>query len=377
MKTKFELFRFVFGFGVFGGVGMSLYSSCFKIPEVGHTSVASRSGCSWVKPTASTGVGIAGLSVFDFVRRLLRVVLFFGVLTVVVIATNQASGEQSENEPKNEKVQDIWMITTETASWTKATDSEFEKIVYWHLVKNGERRSWEKSDAATFFSTQNPSVPILIFSPGYTSKKSDTVEIGLKILGLCDSRKPIRVIFWHWPSEKLDGCLLTDIRSKIPIAEANAVYMSMLLKRLKADSKVSVLGFSFGTRLLGDAVEGVGELKPEGMRINLIYGGAASDRDWLAEGKRNGNVPKIAHKILVLYNPEDFRLKFYPYLYKNGNDPVPLGRDGAPMRFIAPEFRNKIEMVNLAPHIGFRHKTVILIGTKQFRDRINEYFFFE
>ncbi|MDR1480053.1 MAG: hypothetical protein LBJ00_14045 [Planctomycetaceae bacterium] len=31
---------------------MSAYSSCFKIPEAGHASVASRSGCSRAKPIA-------------------------------------------------------------------------------------------------------------------------------------------------------------------------------------------------------------------------------------------------------------------------------------------------------------------------------------
>ncbi|MDR1478220.1 MAG: hypothetical protein LBJ00_04695 [Planctomycetaceae bacterium] len=41
----------------------SIYSSCFKIPEVEHGSVASRSGCSWAKPTAHTGSGITGVSV--------------------------------------------------------------------------------------------------------------------------------------------------------------------------------------------------------------------------------------------------------------------------------------------------------------------------
>jgi hypothetical protein len=39
--------------------GDALYSSCFKIPEVEHGSVASRSGCSGAKPTAHTGSGIA------------------------------------------------------------------------------------------------------------------------------------------------------------------------------------------------------------------------------------------------------------------------------------------------------------------------------
>ncbi|MDR1052904.1 MAG: hypothetical protein LBL39_01905 [Planctomycetaceae bacterium] len=347
MKEKFNLLSLVFGFGAFGKIDMNL-----PVDRI--------------------------LSVFGFVRcLLLRVVLFFPVLAVVIVTSSQVLGEHDKTNTEYKNTQDIWMITTETASWTRATDSEFEKIVYWHLVSTGSRKVWERSDAATFLATQNPSVPILVFSPGYTSKKSDTVEIGQKILGLCDSGKPIRMVFWHWPAEKVTSCLLSDIRSKIPVAEANAVYMSMLLKRLKPDSKVCVLGFSFGTRLLGDAVENVGDLKPAGMKINLIYGGAASDRDWLAKGNRNGNVPQVAHKILVFYNPEDFRLKFYPFLYTNGKEPAPLGRDGAPMKRIDSEFRDKIEMVNLAPHIGFRHKTVILIGTKQFKDRINEYFFFE
>ncbi|MDR1477683.1 MAG: squalene/phytoene synthase family protein [Planctomycetaceae bacterium] len=35
-----------------------IYSSCFKIPEAEHASVASRSGCSGAKPTAHTGFGI-------------------------------------------------------------------------------------------------------------------------------------------------------------------------------------------------------------------------------------------------------------------------------------------------------------------------------
>ncbi|MDR1479683.1 MAG: hypothetical protein LBJ00_12180 [Planctomycetaceae bacterium] len=40
------------------------YSSCFEIPEAGHASVASRSGCSRAKPTAYTGYGIPLIRLF-------------------------------------------------------------------------------------------------------------------------------------------------------------------------------------------------------------------------------------------------------------------------------------------------------------------------
>ncbi|MDR1478065.1 MAG: hypothetical protein LBJ00_03900 [Planctomycetaceae bacterium] len=39
-------------------------SSCFEIPEAGHASVASRSGCSGAKPIAYTGIGITLIIVF-------------------------------------------------------------------------------------------------------------------------------------------------------------------------------------------------------------------------------------------------------------------------------------------------------------------------
>ncbi|MDR2344499.1 MAG: hypothetical protein LBE18_00380 [Planctomycetaceae bacterium] len=305
------------------------------------------------------------------------IITFFLLLTIITITPNLLFGENNKIKTNSEYIQDIWMITTETASWTKATESEFNKILYWRLHKTKSQMYWEKSDAATFFITQNPSIPVLIFSPGYTSTKTETIEIGLKILGLFDPNKPIRMIFWQWPAEKLNCRLLPDIRSKIPVAEANGIYMSILLKKLKPNSKVSILGFSFGTRLIGDAVENTADSKPDGMKINLIYGGAASDSQWLAKGNKNGNVPKIAHNILVFYNQEDFRLKFYPFLYADENNAIPLGSVGAPMNRIDPEYHNKIEMVDLAPHIGFRHKTVILIGSKPFKNRINKYFFFE
>ncbi|MDR1477545.1 MAG: hypothetical protein LBJ00_01230 [Planctomycetaceae bacterium] len=49
------------GAGEFGGnvVGEMIYSSCLKIPEAEHASVASRSGCSGAKPIANTGIGMA------------------------------------------------------------------------------------------------------------------------------------------------------------------------------------------------------------------------------------------------------------------------------------------------------------------------------
>ncbi|MDR1480495.1 MAG: hypothetical protein LBJ00_16305, partial [Planctomycetaceae bacterium] len=46
-----------------------MYSSCFEIPEVEHANVASRSGCSWAKPTAHIGLGISSTGTLPLQRE--------------------------------------------------------------------------------------------------------------------------------------------------------------------------------------------------------------------------------------------------------------------------------------------------------------------
>ena len=267
---------------------------------------------------------------------------------------------------------DVWLIDTHQASWHRASEESFKHFVYYQLIDN----KWVKSDAETFYATQSPELPLVVFSPGYTSTIPNTVNVGMTLVRLYKPEQECRTVFWCWPSESIRHRLAPDIRKKISVAVASSDYLTMFLRRLKAESKVCMIGFSFGNRIICDTVEQMHDDQPEGMQIHLVLIAAANDQTWFANDSRHGNVPKTAKKILILYNPADAALRFYPFLYGNGLRPNALGRFGPPTSLILPEFHDRIEAINVKAYVGKIHRTVYHLYTPVFRKRMNAYLFF-
>jgi len=268
--------------------------------------------------------------------------------------------------------QDIWLIDTQNAPWSHASEAGFSKIVFYQFVDN----QWVRSDAESFFETQTADVPLVLFSPGYTTTTTNIIEIGMLLVQLYQPGQNCRTVFWKWPSEKLRLRVVSDIRDKIVVAETNGDYLAMFLHRLKPESQVCMVGFSFGNRIICDAVARLGDDRPDGMRIHLVLTASATDRGWLASGSRHGDVPRLVEKILILYNPIDRVLMLYPLLYGNGSRPDALGRFGPPLSKITLEYRDRIEAVNVQCYIGKMHQTVYHLRTPVFRQRMNDLLFF-
>jgi len=268
---------------------------------------------------------------------------------------------------------DVWLIDTHQAPWNCASEEGFEKAIYYQLVGN----HWVRSDAVSFYESQAPEIPLVLFAPGYTSTTADTLEVGMSLVRLYPPGKKCRTVFWNWPAEKIRVRLARDIREKIAVTDASGHYMAMFLRCLQPESQICMIGFSFGNRMICDATERLGDERPEGMQIHLVLTSAATDQEWLASDSRHSNVPRLAEKILILYNPADRALKFYPLLYGNGSRPTALGQIGPPMTRIVPEFRSRIEAVNTQCFVGAKHRTVFYLQTPDFRRSMNDYLFFE
>lgn len=268
---------------------------------------------------------------------------------------------------------DVWIVNSHAASWTRPTDAQYAKITYSHLADN----RWQPRDAAAFADTLRQGVPVVIYVPGYTTTSCDLTSIGMSMVRRYGPDRTARTVFWSWPSERVTGGLAQDIRAKIPVTTANAEYLARFIRTLPADTKVSVVAFSFGARVACDAVEKLKDERPEGLRLRLVLMGAATDCHWLGEKYRHADVPKIAEKILVLYNPDDRALRFYPRLYGGGRGPEALGACGPPRSLILPEFRDRVEGVNINGAVGVLHQTILHLGTSAFRNRQGTYLFFE
>ena len=268
---------------------------------------------------------------------------------------------------------DIWYIDSQSVSWTCATEADFSRISYFRLDEN----RWQRSDAAEFYETHSPEIPLVIFVPGYSATPADIVEEGMKLSALCAQKNiPCRMVFWGWPARRVYTPLPEDIRAKLPVTAASARYLAMFLRRLPPGSSVSMFGFSFGARIICDAVELLRNSCPPEIRIRLVLAAPASDRNWLGEHCRHADVPKIAEKTLILCNANDRALRFYPRLYADGSRPEALGRLGPHYCTISPEFRSKIETVDVGPYVGGQHRTLPYMDTPPFRRRMGTYLLF-
>ena len=298
----------------------------------------------------------------------LRVRRLFAFLLFAFLTVPSAAAVPGEN-------QDIWRVDLRPVAQLNANEHHFRKLKFYHWDKN----RWQPSDAETFFRTQQTEIPLIFFAPGYSLTTQETTQVGLGIVQAFDPSKQCRVVFWDWYSDKAGVKLRRDIRNKIPIADNTARYLALFLKELQPQSKVCLFGFSFGSRIVCEAVEVLrySGQQPEGLRLHLVLSGAATDQCWLAKGWRHGNLPEIVEKILVTYNPQDWVLRHYHLIYYLRCPSKALGLAGLPTQSIPPEHRNQFESINVERYIGRGHQTLSHVRTPVFRSRINTYFFFE
>lgn len=303
------------------------------------------------------------ISVPKLIQNLLFYILLFA-LPVMSSATEIST-----------ECQDVWRIDLYAVAHQPDCERYFSRLKFFRWQDN----RWKISDAETFFVTQQPDVPLIIFAPGYDSPTDQTTKLGFDIVRNFEPDKPCRVVFWDWYSDRGNGGIRCDIRSKLPIVQNTACYMTQFLKQLKPQSKTCLFGFSFGSRIVCQAVESLrkNDMKPEGLRLHLVLSGAATDQFWFAKGQQHSRIPEIAEKILVTYNPDDWALRFYPLMYNFRNRARALGYEGLPMRYIPPEYRDQFENINVNRFIGNEHTTMLHVQSPVFRNRIGTYFFFE
>lgn len=300
-------------------------------------------------------------------RLQVRLLLFFLILFILPKTQTMAAVPSQH--------QDVWRVDLLAVTYLSASDQHFSRLAYYRW----ENSRWVASDAETFFATQQPEIPLIVFAPGFTSTTPQTTQVGLGLVRNFDPEKPCRVVFWDWYSDRGSGTIRRDVRSKLPIADRTGDYLALFLQKMPPQSKVCLFGFSLGGRIVCQAVETLrrSEQRPEGLRLNLVLSAAATDQHWLARGQRHSRIPEIVEKILITYNPDDWALKFYPLMHTHRDRAPALGYKGLPLQNIPTAHRAQFENINVQRFIGKEHQTLHHVRTPVFRSRIGTYFFFE
>ena len=201
-----------------------------------------------------------------------------------------------------------------------------------------------------------------VFVHGNQIPPNVAIERGTKIYRRLRSqapyRGPIRFIIWSWPSER-STCLVTDARIKSNRTDAESFYLASFLAATANHGPVSLIGYSFGARIISAALhltEG-GTLRGYYLpnrqrpaeRFRLVFIAAAVENNGLVRGGRYERALNHVDELLLLNNSKDKALRFFWIVSRSR--PTALGRSG--LRCAPPHVR--VRQYDWANVIGTDH----------------------
>lgn len=171
-----------------------------------------------------------------------------------------------------------------------------------------------------------PGIPVCIMVHGSFVDSPSVIPESLRTwqwLRCGASGRPFHMIYFRWPSWRLPSALINiDVAILGRRASRNGFYLAELLQRLPAESPVSLLGHSHGTRVIsaaahllaGGRVEGfsIAGAAGGGRSMRAVFAASAIDHDWLNPGERFDRALCSLQCILNMQNRHDPALLLYP-----------------------------------------------------------------
>jgi hypothetical protein len=239
------------------------------------------------------------------------------------------------------------MIDTHATPHCGDLEAGLASIAYWRLDPCDPCR-WQAADADEFCRGSDAAMPTTVVVQGYNDDADESVRRGWELL--CEMRqyaagKPFRLVVWSWPADRC-GCglrgLHADLQLKAALSDMEGYYLARVLLDTKPGTPLSFIGYSYGVRVVGGALELLAQGEVAGRRLDTelaaawarqprrvraVFLAAAADCDALEPGGAYGRAPAVAEKILVTRDCLDRALRLYPRLYGRGG-PQALGHTG-------------------------------------------------
>ena len=147
--------------------------------------------------------------------------------------------------------------------------------------------------------------------------------------------------------------------------EAHGLYLAWLTDQIHPDVSVGMFGLSFGPRLITAALHHLGggsidgrclqaRTHPTRKPVRIALAAAALDAHWLQPGQRHGQALTQVEHALILVNPKDPVLRWYPHLYGR-HGPKALGYVGLGSRRCCLSDPDRVVEQNVSGQIAGTH----------------------
>lgn len=249
----------------------------------------------------------------------------------------------------------------------QSSDNELSRLRYAAYRTNA---GWSSATHAAFEAAVEPNsvTCVLVLGNGYTD--SDTKAMGQKayrrLVSSLPIDLPVRFVVWSWPSDHADTGPVKDLRIKAGRTWQVAHWLARWLDEVGRDRAVSLLGTSFGARIVMESLElraaeiakrekEVDPLPISQRAFNVVLVSAAVDNDWLLPGRQLDLAMSQVDRLLLVNNSSDWVLKRYHWLYGRRSKVSALGATGLPASAGLASATDKIAQYDAAPIVGRQH----------------------
>ncbi len=242
------------------------------------------------------------------------------------------------------------------------------KVENYAVCDETGRRRWLASDLESFLSF-DPSLPTVFYVHGNQMTNADAKCQGLalyrKLVNYGCGEQRIRFVIFSWPSARIAGLLLRDVRVKALRTGPAGCQLAWLLDQMPAETPVALIGFSFGARIVtgslhvlggGSLCNGMGlaeRVHPDRAPVNAVLIAAAVHSHWLGKGQYHGLAMTQVNRMFLLNNCNDLALRYYHLSTSDGSHPQALGICGPTC--IDSEYAAKIRMRDVSRYAGSQH----------------------
>jgi hypothetical protein len=260
----------------------------------------------------------------------------------------------------------VWLVSTRDAEHCGDLDGPLRSLNYWRMADDCD---WFAADAKDFHATDDAAVPTVVFLHGNHTDADNAVAKGwcfYEAIRSQSASRAMRYVIWSWPADRVGRRHRPDAQLKAAYSDVESYYLATWLNQLRPGLKVSLVGHSFGPRIIAGAMhllaggQVAGRELPRdtvaawagGKRnpVRAVLLAAALDADALAPDSANGLALSLLDRVLITCNGCDRVLRWYPRLYGRGG-PQALGRVGR----YGIDGSGKIDVLDVSATVGRVH----------------------
>ena len=250
---------------------------------------------------------------------------------------------------------DLWLVDARDFATRADLSTPEHQLRFWHHdADNG----WQQQDDKAFFSGESAALPTTIYVHGNRVTESQAfseasfVEESLFPADVETPRR--RFVMWSWPSDLATSLPLNDVRIKYRRTPTASAKLVETLQRMADDAPISLVGYSFGARIVTGALHQLGGEHAARYPTALIA--AAVTKTALSPGGEHENALATTSSLLILTNRNDNVLRNFWRIHRGRGGPGALGYSGIPEGSeVAPEFADRVTELDVSSDIPRGH----------------------